>query len=46
MELRGPSSAGFVYSDTGGNGPPVVFLHGVLMNGTLRSAVVVGDAMR
>ena len=40
MQLRGPSSAGFMYSDTGGSGPPVVFLHGVLMNGTLWSNVV------
>lgn len=29
-----------MYSDTGGNGPPVVFLHGVLMNGTLWNDVV------
>ena len=29
-----------MYSDTGGSGPPVVFLHGVLMNGTLWSDVV------
>ena len=40
MQLIGPSSAGFMYSDTGGNGPPVVFLHGVLMNGTLWNDVV------
>ena len=42
MQLRGPSSAGFMYSDTGGSGPPVVFLHGVLMNGTLWNDVVAG----
>ena len=29
-----------MYSDTGGDGPPVVFLHGVLMNGTLWNDVV------
>lgn len=28
-----------MYSDTGGDGPVVVFLHGVLMNGTLWSSV-------
>ena len=40
MQLMGPSSAGFMYSDTGGGGPPVVFLHGVLMNGTLWDHIV------
>ena len=40
MQLMGPSSAGFLYSDTGGTGPPVVFLHGVLMNGTLWNDIV------
>lgn len=40
MQLTGPSSAGFLYSDTGGSGPPVVFLHGVLMNGTLWNDIV------
>ena len=40
MQLRGPSAADFMYSDTGGSGPPVVFLHGVLMNGTLWSDIV------
>ena len=34
------SSCGFVYSDTGGDGPVVVLLHGVLMNGTLWDGVV------
>ena len=29
-----------MYSDSGGSGPPVVFLHGVLMNGTLWKNVV------
>ena len=29
-----------MYSDTGGSGPPVILLHGVLMNGTLWSDVV------
>ena len=29
-----------MYSDTGGDGPVVVFLHGVLMNGTLWDGVV------
>lgn len=29
-----------MYSDTGGSGPPVVFLHGVLMNGTLWNDIV------
>ena len=42
MHLAGPSSAGLMYLDTGGNGPPVVFLHGVLMNGTLWDDIV-GD---
>ncbi len=37
-----------MYSDTGGNGPVVVLLHGVLMNGTLWDAVVggLGDRYR
>ena len=42
MRLEGPSSAGLMYSDTGGDGPVVVFLHGVLMNGTLWDVVVAG----
>ena len=42
MRLEGPSSAGLMYSDTGGDGPVVVFLHGVLMNGTLWDDVVAG----
>ncbi len=40
MTLQGPSKAGLYYSDSGGDGPPVVFLHGVLMNGTLWSEVI------
>ena len=40
MQLVGPSAAGFMYSDTGGSGPSVVFLHGVLMNGTLWNDIV------
>ena len=44
VRLMGPSSAGFMYADTGGSGPPVVFLHGVLMNGTLWNDIV--DRMR
>ena len=30
MQIAGTSSSGFVYSDTGGDGPAVVLLHGVL----------------
>ena len=40
MQLVGTSSSGFVYSDTGGDGPAVVLLHGVLMSGTLWDDVV------
>ena len=40
--LQGPTSSGFMYSDTGGDGPVVVLLHGVLMNGTLWDEVVGG----
>ena len=40
MRLEGPTKAGLMYSDTGGDGPVVVFLHGVLMNGTLWATVV------
>ena len=42
MQLEGPTAAGFMYSDTGGDGPVVVLLHGVLMNGTLWDGVVGG----
>ena len=40
MQFNGPSSAGFMYSDTGGDGPAVVFLHGVLTNGSLWDPIV------
>ena len=40
MQLEGPSSAGLMYSDTGGDGPAVVLLHGVLMGGSLWDSVV------
>ena len=42
MQLEGPTAAGLMYSDTGGDGPVVVLLHGVLMNGTLWDKVVGG----
>ena len=41
-KLEGPTAAGLMYSDTGGDGPVVVLLHGVLMNGTLWDEVVDG----
>ena len=41
-QLEGPTAAGLMYSDTGGDGPVVVLLHGVLMNGTLWDEVVDG----
>lgn len=31
MQLEGPTAGGLVYSDSGGDGPVVVLLHGVLM---------------
>ena len=40
--LEGPTAAGLMYSDTGGDRPVVVLLHGVLMNGTLWDDVVGG----
>ena len=40
MRLEGPARTGLMYSDTGGDGPVVVLLHGVLMNGRLWDAVV------
>ena len=48
MQLEGPTAAGLMYSDTGGDGPVVVLLHGVLMNGTLWDTVVggLGDRYR
>ena len=42
MPLKGPTAAGLMYSDTGGDGPVVVLLHGVLMNGTLWETVTEG----
>ena len=42
MQLAGPTAAGLMYSDSGGDGPVVVLLHGVLMNGTLWDTVVEG----
>ena len=36
------TTAGFSYTDTGGDGPVVVLLHGVLMNGSLWYGVVDG----
>lgn len=41
-QLEGPTAAGLMYSDTGGDGPVVVVLHGVLMNGSLWDEVVDG----
>ena len=48
MQFEGPTAAGLMYSDTGGDGPVVVLLHGVLMNGTLWVTVVggLGDCYR
>ena len=48
MQFEGPTSAGLMYSDTGGDGPVVVLLHGVLMSGTLWNTVVggLGDRYR
>ena len=48
MQLEGPTAGGLMYSDTGGDGPVVVLLHGVLMNGTLWDTVVggLGDRYR
>ena len=48
MQLEGPTAAALMYSDTGGDGPVVVLLHGVLMNGTLWDTVVggLGDRYR
>ena len=39
---RRPTAAGLIYSDTGGYGPVVVLLHGVLISGTLWDEVVGG----
>ena len=40
MQLTGPSQACFMYAENGGTGPPTVFRHGVLMNGTLWNSIV------
>ena len=42
MQLKRSKTAGFMFSDTGGDGPVVVLLHGVLMNGSLWNVVVDG----
>ena len=42
MQIDRPTTAGFRYSDTGGDGPVVVLLHGVLMNQSLWDEVVDG----
>ena len=42
MQFEGPTAASLMISDTGGDGPVVVLLHGVLMNGTLWDTVVEG----
>ena len=48
IHLDEPTAAGLMYSDTGGDEPIVVLLHGVLMNGTLWDEVVggLGDRYR
>ncbi len=42
MQLEGPAAAGLMCSDSGGDGPVVVLLHGVLMGGSLWDPVVDG----
>lgn len=42
MQIEGPTTAGLMYSDTGGDRPVIVFLHGVLMNQTLWEGVIDG----
>lgn len=42
MQPKGPTTAGLMYTDTGGTGPVVVLLHGVLMNGSIWNLVVDG----
>ena len=42
MHLKGPTSTGLMYFDSGDDGPVVVLLHGVLMNGTVWNTVVAG----
>ncbi|WP_419554567.1 alpha/beta fold hydrolase [Candidatus Poriferisodalis sp.] len=46
MEPDRRAAAGFMYSDTGGDGPVVVLLHGVLTSGSLWDDVVDGLADR
>lgn len=42
MRRYRPTTAGLLYTDTGGDGPAVVLLHGVLMNGSLWDGIVDG----
>ncbi|MXV89801.1 MAG: alpha/beta hydrolase [Acidimicrobiia bacterium] len=42
MQLKGSTASGLMYSDSGGDGPVVVLLHGVLMGGSLWDTVVEG----
>ena len=42
MRRYQPTTTGFLYTDTGGDGPAVVLLHGVLMSGSLWDGVVDG----
>ena len=42
MHLEGPTSTGLMYSDTGGDGPVVVTLHGVWLGGSLWATVIKG----
>jgi pimeloyl-ACP methyl ester carboxylesterase len=42
MQIQGPTAAGLMYWDTGGDGPIIVLLHGVLMDRTLWEEVVDG----
>ena len=42
MRRNQPTTAGLLYKDTGGDGPVVVLLHGVLMNGSLWDGIVDG----
>ena len=41
-QLQGPTAGSLMYSDSGGDGPVVVLLHGVLMGGSLWDAVTEG----